>query len=119
MSAVKTYETTKSYVTRLSIKLAKVIEEGDKTREIARAFLYVMNNGHHDQPFGLMEDVFVDEEFRGQGIGTELINEVIALAKEEKCYKLIATSRYEREHVHKLYKELGFADHGKEFRMDL
>ncbi len=88
-------------------------------KEVARAYLYLMRNDLHGAPFGFMEDVFVDESLRGQGIGTEILNELIAEARRRGCYKLIGTSRYERPKVHALYERLGFRDCGKEFRMDL
>jgi GNAT superfamily N-acetyltransferase len=86
--------------------------------EVARAYLYLMHNDLHDEPFGLMEDVFVDESQRGEGFGTRLVSEVVAAAKENKCYKLIATSRDSRPKVHELYRRLGFSDHGREFRIN-
>ena len=87
-------------------------------QEIARAYLYMMHNDLHSRPFGLLEDVFVEETERGSGSGTTLVNEVIATAREQGCYKLIATSRHARARVHELYNNLGFQDHGKEFRID-
>jgi GNAT superfamily N-acetyltransferase len=86
--------------------------------EVGRAFLYLMHNDLHEEPFGLVEDVFVDEKCRGQGIGTKLVNKIIESAKEHNCYKLICTSRHSREKVHKLYKKIGFTNHGLEFRMN-
>ena len=86
--------------------------------EVARAYLYIMRNSLHKKPFGLLEDVFVEESKRGLGYGQSLIEGIIQAARFEGCYKLIATSRHNRKLVHKLYKELGFKDHGKEFRMD-
>jgi len=88
-------------------------------REVARAFLYVLKNGLHAEPFGLLEDVFVEENLRGQGIGTELVKKIIEAAKKNHCYKLIATSRRERPKVHALYEQLGFKNYGMEFRMEL
>lgn len=79
-----------------------------QNKEVGRAFLYIMYNNLHDRPFGLMEDVYIDESVRGQGIGTQLVNKVIETARTKKCYKLIATSRYPRTKVHKLYQRLGF-----------
>jgi len=35
-----------------------------------------------------MDDLYVRPDFRGTGIGTKLINEVIAFAKAENCKKL-------------------------------
>ena len=87
--------------------------------EIARAYLYVMTNDLHDAPFGLLEDVFVAESERGSGLGTALVNEVIAAAREAGCYKLVATSRASRPKVHELYERLGFANYGIEFRLNL
>ena len=94
------------------------ISVAENGRELGRATLYLMTNDLHDRPFGLLEDVYVDEELRGKGIGTDLVNKVIEEAKERRCYKLIATSRYARPKVHELYIRLGFEDHGKEFRME-
>ncbi len=88
-------------------------------REVGRAYLYIMNNDLHEAPFGLLEDVHVEETERGKGFGTRLVEEVIRAARESGCYKLIATSRLSRPKVHALYERLGFENHGVEFRMDL
>jgi len=90
----------------------------DNGKKIAYAYLYFLKNDLHEQPFGFMEDVFVDENYRSQGLGTKLVEELIKVAKENNCYKLIGTSRYEREKVHSWYLSFGFKDRGKEFRMD-
>lgn len=87
--------------------------------EVARAYLYVMSNDLHKAPFGLLEDVFVAESQRGNGLGTQLVREVIASAREAGCYKLIATSRASRPRVHELYERLGFENYGLEFRLNL
>ena len=107
----------------MQIKQKKISANGiilsteDGGKEVAHAYLYVLNN-LHDRPFGLMEDVYVAENYRGKGVGTELIQELIKVAKQNDCYKLIGTSRYERPKVHGLYTRLGFKDWGKEFRME-
>jgi GNAT superfamily N-acetyltransferase len=87
-------------------------------KEVARAYLFLMWNSLHDAPFGLLEDVYVDDTSRGHGLGTKIVNAVIEEAKARGCYKLIATSRHTRPRVHELYSRLGFKDHGKEFRID-
>lgn len=90
----------------------------DGGREIARAWLYIIKNDLREVPYGLLEDVWVDPDCRNNGHASTLVRAAITRAKELACYKLIATSRLEREKVHKLYKELGFISHGYEFRMD-
>lgn len=86
--------------------------------EIGRATLYILENELHSRPFGLLEDVFVNEKYRGSGVGTQLTEHVIKKARDHGCYKLICTSRYTKPKVHQLYTRLGFKDHGKEFRID-
>ena len=86
--------------------------------EIGRAYLYILKNDLHEQPFGFMEDVFIEKDYRGSGKGKLLVEEIIKTAKVKGCYKLIGTSRYERDKVHKFYGQLGFLDYGKEFRLN-
>jgi GNAT superfamily N-acetyltransferase len=87
-------------------------------KEVGRALLYILLNNLHKEPFGFLEDVYVDENLRGKGIGTQLLNQVINEAKRRGCYKVVATSRYERPEVHKLYERIGFKRQGIEFRLD-
>ncbi len=88
-------------------------------KEVGRAYLYILHNDLHKQPFGFLEDVYVDENFRGKGIGTAIINEVIKETKKQKCYKIVATSRHSRPKVHKLYQGFGFENWGLEFRLNI
>lgn len=90
----------------------------EQKKEVGRAYLFIIKNSLHKQPYGLVEDVFVDELARGKGYGTILINEIIKTAKELGCYKLVAQSRYKKEHVHSWYLKCGFTDHGKNFRIN-
>jgi GNAT superfamily N-acetyltransferase len=88
-------------------------------KEIARARLYILHNDTRNLNYGFLEDVLVDENLRGQGIGTELIKEIIKTAENNNCYKIVATSRNSRCPVHKLYERLGFKNFGIEFKMYL
>jgi GNAT superfamily N-acetyltransferase len=90
----------------------------DEEKEVARASLYVLFNDLHEQPYGLLEDVFVDETYRGKGYGREVIHSVIEEAKAQNCYKLIATSRESRVEVHTMYEKYGFQKYGFEFRIN-
>jgi GNAT superfamily N-acetyltransferase len=104
-------EEINSKATRLSIQ--------EENKEIARCFVFFITNNLHERPYALIEDVFVEEKFRSQGLGTKLIQGAVEIAREKGCYKIIATSRNERVLVHNLYKKLGFSEHGKEFRIDI
>lgn len=91
--------------------------EGEKI--LGWAYLYVLQNDLHKEPFGFMENIFVQEAYRGKGLGKQLVERIIQEAKRANCYKLIGTSRYENSVAQTLYEKIGFQDHGKEFRIDL
>ena len=91
----------------------------DNGVEVGRAYLYLVKNDLHAVPYGLLEDLFVVESHRSQGVGRQLVDQIITTARENKCSKLLALSRYSRTEVHAWYERLGFKDYGKEFRMDL
>lgn len=104
-----------------SIKTSKFIrfEVKEANKVVGRAFLYIIKNDLHKKPYGLLEDLFVEEEYRGEGLGKKLLLLVITEAKKQKLYKLIGTSRKERKSVHKFYVKYGFKKYGLEFRMDI
>ena len=95
----------------------KIIAEQDG-KPVGLAYLYILYNDLHQKPFGFLEDLFVDESVRGQGIGKKLVNDIIKKAKENNCYKLVANSRNSRKEVHEFYAKFGFKDYGKEFRIN-
>jgi GNAT superfamily N-acetyltransferase len=91
----------------------------ENSEEVGRCFIYLIKNELHEKPYALLEDVFVKEDYRGKGFGSFLVKEAIKKAKELGCYKIIATSRFERTYVHKFYKSLGFKNWGYEFRLNM
>lgn len=55
-----------------------------------------------------IEDVVVQEAYRGKGLGKLLCQNVIKRAKASGVYSLQLTSRRERKVANKLYQKLGF-----------
>ncbi|MFH1187756.1 MAG: GNAT family N-acetyltransferase [bacterium] len=109
----------------MKIKTKKIKTQGIKIsveikkKEVARAYLYILSNYPEQKPYGFLAEVSVDENLRGKGVGTKLLNKIIEEAKKNKCYKIVATSRSSRSKVHKFYEYLGFKNVGYEFRIDL
>lgn len=95
---------------RLSIK--------KDNREIAHVFLYFLHNDLHAQPLAYLEDVFVEEQFRGQGLGRKIVEIAINEAKKAHCYKMVATSRFSNETAQSLYLSCGFEKHSHGFRIN-
>ena len=91
--------------------------EDDK--EVGRAYVYIMTNDLHKEPFAFVEDVFVEEDFRGKGISKPIMEKIKEIAKEKGCYKIIANSRFSNEFVHEYYEKLGYEKTSYSFRMNL
>lgn len=91
--------------------------EGDDL--VGSVYLFVMKTDRHDEPYATMENLYVEEAYRGRGHGRALTELAIERARELGCYKLLGQSRYGNDRAHELYMKLGFKDHGKNFRIDL
>lgn len=94
------------------------LEYHENGERLGRATIYILYNELHDQPFGLLEDLFVEPGHRKRSIGSKLTNEAVQYANFQGCYKLICTSRYTSKKIYSMYKKYGFKDHGREFRID-
>ena len=57
---------------------------------------------------GRIEDVVVDKNYRGKGIGEKLSLEAIRVGQELKLSKLFLTSNPKRIEANKLYQKIGF-----------
>ncbi len=69
---------------------------------------------------GRIEDVVVDSEARGHGIGRELMNRLIAEAKQDKISRLFLTSSPSRIEANQLYQKIGFQpQETNPYKMDL
>lgn len=86
---------------------------------IGRIYLYLIYNDLHNEPYGLMEDLYIETVHRGKGYASMLITAIIEEAKKQKCYKLIGQSRYGKDEIHAMYEKKGFQNHGYNFRMDI
>lgn len=98
----------------------RVYVRDDQTgEEIARGSVVLHRNADHAAPYAFIEDIHTAPAHRGQGHFSTVMRELLAIARAEGCYKVIALSRSGRPDVHARYRRLGFTDHGIEFRLDL
>ena len=56
--------------------------------------------------------IVVDERYRGKGVGTKLLTELIQLGKEKFKLEIIHLEVYEGNPAVNLYKKLGFVQYG-------
>ena len=83
------------------------------------ALLVMDNLAHMGTPSAVVEDVCVDEQLRGQGIGRAMMRFAMEFARQRGCYKLALSSNAVRERAHAFYRSLGFEQHGFSFHVRL
>lgn len=105
------------FVEKKSFAVKYEAREGRK--KIAWGYLYVIFQDRHAEPYGLLENVYVEAERRNKGLGRTIVRALIAEAKKQRCYKIIGTSKAANTNAHRFYERLGFKNVGYEFRMDL
>ena len=64
---------------------------------------------------GHIEDVVVNKEFEGGGIGMKLVLSLLDIAKEKKCYKTILNCE---DKLIPFYEKIGFKQKSTEMRFD-
>ena len=70
---------------------------------------------HEGRFVGHIEDVVVNKEFEGQGIGMKLVLSLLDVAKERKCYKTILNCE---DKLIPFYEKIGFKQKSTEMRFD-
>ena len=78
--------------------------------------LTVPNLTHGGSPWGIVENVVVDEGSRGRGIGRLLMEEAVRRCKDAGCYKVQLLSNKRRTQAHEFYRSVGFEAMAEGFR---
>ena len=55
-----------------------------------------------------IEDVVVDEKYRGKGIGEKISKKLVAIAKNKRVRRIELTTGQKRIAAHRLYERVGF-----------
>jgi ElaA protein len=76
----------------------------------AARFRYLMDNGRH---YAKIQRVCVPEGLRGYGVGTAIINFIIAQVRTDKRTRIIRLGA--QTHALAFYRGLGFAEYGEEY----
>lgn len=67
----------------------------------------------------IVDDVIVDANRRGMGIGKAMMNAAMEKARKKGCYKLALSTNAKRVEAHRFYESLGFARHGYSYVIEL
>jgi len=83
------------------------------------SLIIIDNLGHKGAKLAVAESMIIRPEFRGRGIGSQMMQFVMKRAREENCYKLMLSSNKKRAFAHRFYKQLGFQQHGISYMIEV
>ncbi len=66
---------------------------------------------YYPNKIGYISDLYVVEEFRGQGIGEALVEKIEAYFKEQHCDQIALSYLIANEPAHRFYEGLGYRDY--------
>ena len=94
-----------------NIKYFGIIEDG---KVISTCYcLIIPNLTRLGSSIAFVENVVTDKEYRGQGLGRNVMEKAIEFARENNCYKVILQSASFRKEAHQFYKNLCFDGESK------
>lgn len=103
---------TNYFVTNPTTKIV-VIEDTTSHEIIGGGTVFCMEKLHNsDNRMGFIQDVVINEKYRGKGLGKKLVNKLYEVGKANKCYKIILNCNPD---VEDFYTKLGFTKKGFEF----
>lgn len=76
---------------------------------------HVQNLIHHGGLVGEIQEMFVDEKYRSQQIGKQLLEELKTIARQNNLLQIEVTSGFKREKAHDFYEREGFPQTHKKF----
>jgi ribosomal protein S18 acetylase RimI-like enzyme len=83
----------------------------------AAELIVVPNLTHHGRPWAVIENVIVMGSARGTGVGTRLLEHLLAIARARHVYKVQLHSGKHRTDAHRMYRRLGFRPVAEGFKL--
>ncbi|MDR1781947.1 MAG: GNAT family N-acetyltransferase [Bacilli bacterium] len=91
----------------------------DNNEVIAFASIHYHLLLHHVGLVAELEELYVFENYRKQGIARKLVNKIIEEAKKKDCELIELASNIKRKEAHKFYEKIGFSKTHYKFTMKL
>lgn len=90
-----------------------------RTGETVCGFLHLTTRQSilHDRPTGLIDELVVGWEFRGQGIGALLMDAAIDLCRDLGCCEVEVSTESSNRRAQRFYRKRGFSDEGVLFEL--
>jgi len=73
----------------------------------------------HQNPSGLIDELVVAEEYRGKGVGKQLVQAAIEKCRRLGCCEVEVSTEKTNVKAREFYKQCGFEERGMLFEVDL
>jgi ribosomal protein S18 acetylase RimI-like enzyme len=100
------------YDRALASDLQRYVCATNGERIIGFGSLTVKNNLWQEGYLGHVDELVVDGEYRDRGIGTQLLEYIVDLAKQKGCRRIELDSAFHRQKAHEFYERHGFENRG-------
>jgi glucosamine-phosphate N-acetyltransferase len=84
----------------------------DNSRIIGFCSLTIKNNLWVQGNLGHIDEFVIDEQYRGNGIGGQLLSRIVKIASENNCKRIELDSSFRRTKAHEFYMHRGFENRG-------
>lgn len=85
-------------------------------QELVSTGKIIIDEKKEGKPAGLIEDIWTREDHRKQGLATQVMKQLLKIAKDYNCYKVVLMCA---DHNVTFYEKLGFRLHQNAMRIDL
>jgi glucosamine-phosphate N-acetyltransferase len=117
--AIDTQSLKTVYEQALLSKNQKYLCAVENNEVVGFGSLTINNNLWQEGNLGHIDEIIVDSNSRGQGIGRQLLSELINLAKEMKCKRIELDTAFHRKEAHRFYEQQGFEKRAYLFSMNI
>lgn len=81
--------------------------------------LTIKNNLWQAGNLGHIDELIVDNNYRGKGIGSKLMDEITRIAKENQCKRIELDSAFNRKEAHRFYENQGYENRAYLFSKEI
>ncbi len=108
-----------NYLQNIADPLVHYLIAVQKNEVVGFISLHVQRILHHPSLTGEIQELIIEENHRGKGIGKMLMEKVELLAKELKLEEVELTTRIHRKEAQEFYKNLGYTNSHLKFVKEL
>lgn len=85
-----------------------IVAESDGKVVSTCTLAIIKNLTRNLRPYGLIENVVTDSDYRQKGLGTKVLNKAVDIANKNNCYKVMLLTSSKEAGTLKFYENAGF-----------